>query len=124
MATYSSFLSRFEKGKSKWGAQTAINRLEYSLRFRAFAENLNLKESDGKFMKFRPKQMDAGYKSPKKFYCNDFNKGYCLYPGSHEGRFNKMLVVKTHMCKACWENDGLEKHHPENHGECPHRLSY
>ena len=47
-----------------------------------------------------------GEKQWSKFYCLDYNKGKCAFPGTHEGRFNRTNVIKTHMCKVCWEKGG------------------
>ena len=64
---------------------------------------------------------DEGGSPREKIYCLDYNKGSCVFPGSHEGRFNRMNVIKTHMCKVCWEKDGVERKHPEGCMDCAHK---
>ena len=124
LSQYATFLGKVEKGRFKWGSKKAIRHLDEKLRFRTLMTNLNTKEPEqGKFVKFKPREIDAGpARSSQKFYCNEYNKaGGCLYPGSHEGRFNKLLVTKTHMCRKCWENDGIEAFHPMGTSECRYK---
>ena len=58
----------------------------------------------------------------QKFYCVDYNRGKCMYPGSHEGKYNSMTVQKLHMCKVYYEKEGVEVRHPENSRDCKFRV--
>ena len=114
-------MRKVEKGKSSWGAQSAIREADEHLRFRTFT---NFKHKDSNVNKWEAKSDKKPAevrKSNKKFYCLDYNRGKCIYPSSHEGTFNRMQVTKLHMCRVCWERDGVEKHHPESSIDCPHK---
>ena len=53
------------------------------------------------------------------FYCWEFNRGTCAFGDSHEGRFNRMNVIKTYMCSKCWKQAKVVNKHPEGHEKCP-----
>ena len=61
--------------------------------------------------------------SDKTFYCYDFNKGKCLYPGAHEGKFNCMNITKKQSCKVCWQVDTAERKYLEVISAAPIRIN-
>ena len=113
---YAAFLRKIEKGKGKWGSEATLKDFDESLRFRAFNTVTDKGGKGGK------KWEGVLVKGGGKIYCLDFNRGKCAYPDSHEGWFNKVKVLKHHMCKVCWEKDGVERKHLEGSGECPNKL--
>ena len=126
LKAYKGFLGKFERGKYRWGSQEALREFEENLRFRAFTtyrvrEEGWDREKDNRRKHYQFTQGGGFRSAGRKFYCLDFNKGKCLHTESHEGFFNKMPVVKTHMCKDCWEKDRAERGHAENSSACPHK---
>ena len=117
---YAGFLRKVEKGQHKWGSEDAPRELDEALRFKTFT-SFKKPWSKSNDSGAKPSSSSDGNKSyGKKFYCLDYNKGTCSFGDSHEGRFNRATVWKIHMCRRCWEKDGKEVKHPENHGDCPH----
>ena len=104
------------------GSKTAVKDLEEALRYRVFtagtkgaSSKVDKTVSESGRRNFRQGGVD------RKFYCADFNRGNCVFTDTHDGKFNHMMVKKIHMCKVCWEKDQVERGHPENHSECPHK---
>ena len=53
-------------------------------------------------------------------YCIDFNRGKCIEPQSHLGRFGGCEgVLKQHICRTCWTEKGMKLGHPEKDDRCP-----
>ena len=99
---------------------TAIRHLKENLNFRTFTAELEKKaeaKGESKVKSVRKGEKD----SDKTFYCYDFNKGKCPYLGAHEGKFNRMNVVKKHICKNCWQMDTVERKHTEGDFSCPNK---
>ena len=118
---YAGFLRKIEKGKLQWGSE---RKLEENLRFQVFTSSAKVRGEQGKMGDSGKK--GTGSKASgmdRKFYCTDFNRGQCQFSESHEGRFNRMMVKKIHICKVCWEKDGVEQSHPEGHAKCVYRTA-
>ena len=123
---YASFLHKFEKGKMKWGSEAALRDLDEMLRLSAFMSlrKQAFKVSSSSKVGVASKEKGGGRSDVnvnvnRKFYCADFNKGTCTFDASHEGTFNCRVVWKLHMCRSCWEKEGVERSHPAGHRDCP-----
>ena len=53
-------------------------------------------------------------------YCGLYNKGTCLHPDHHEGRFSNKAVTKWHICSKCFKA-GERKSHREIDECCPNK---
>ena len=113
---YAGFLRKFEKGKCRWVSESALRDLDEALCFSTF--NSLHKQTIRSVLPAKKGDPKPDMVPTKKFYCLDFNKGTCQFEGTHEGRFNKALVNKVHMCRTCWEKEGVEKPHLAGHSDC------
>ena len=91
-----------------------MRRFDESLRFKTFTSM----SKTSKVSKANEHLIKSSTRANTKFYCADYNRGTCTFTESHEGKLNRMLILKRHMCKACWEREGMERKHPEGHRDC------
>ncbi len=60
-------------------------------------------------------------KKPELVWCNEFNQGRCPFSTHHDGKFGQQTVKKWHICKTCWDMDGLKKSHKPGTDSCPNK---
>ena len=105
---YSSFISKVEKGKFKWGSKKDLTTFDQQLMYTISVERARQEPSTVRSEKGKNKTMG---KDDRKKYCLDYNKGTCKIQGPHEGLLNGVTVVKHHICKKCLMEEGVEQSH-------------
>ena len=109
---YRSILEDIEKGIIDWGDKRELDKAE--ARF--------LLNPDYKRRKDNP-NFRTSKPSDKTYYCSDFNLGKCSKSDKHEGKVGDHTVTVSHICRACFVNDRLNKPQSEKDSACPHKKS-
>ena len=110
LAQYASFISKVEKGKSKWGSKKDLTTFEQQLMYTVSIDRARPEQKSA--IKFDKGKINQVSKEERKKYCLDYNKGTCKLQGPHEGSLNGSIVVKYHICKKCLIEEGVERYHP------------
>ena len=106
LAQYTSFLSKIEKGKYRWGSKSALAVFEQQLMCSVSLETAKNNKVDKSVSekavtkdRYQPQQQQIHTEHKK--YCLDCNRGQYEFTGPHKGTLNGIKVMKHHTCKKC-----------------------
>ena len=109
---YGAFVNKVEKGIFKWGSKRDLRLFEHQLLYSITIEGK--KKVNNNFGSVNVDKLSKQKKfEEQKKYCLDFNRGNCKYEKAHEGKISGQVVWKSHICKRCLMEEGIEAQHAE-----------